>query len=277
MRLSYHMLRDYKECPKRYNLKHIKKQQTTIEQNDFFTLYGKLVEKFFQLFCNIWRFTMPYMPADEIRFKLNKIYDDLLKTSVIDWSGKFVNDDKDGIFEKAFANIYAIMDSHNQNYFLNTKSETTIEVVTVSDVIINGRLDFIHYNVLSKNPIIFDGKGSTEIGKNVHHDQVLFYALLYFLHFNILPEGVGFFYYRFNTYVPVPFDIDILNKFRAQTSLDIKNLLSDQEYKATPSPKTCKYCDYRNVCRECFEDKLTRKRQSTAGLPDADDVIEIGI
>lgn len=277
MKLSYHAWKDFKDCPKKYYLKYIKKQPTTITRNDAFNLYGKLVEKFFQYFCNIWRFTMPYMPPEEIRFKMAKIYKDLLKVSEVDWSAPFVQETEESLFESACSDVCAIMDSQNQNYFLNSKSEVSIEVATKLGYEITGRLDFIHFDPLSKEPKIFDGKGTTKIGKNIDKNQVIFYALLYFFHYKIVPSELGFFYYRFNTYVPVEINLEILNEFRAQMSLDIKRLVAETDYKATPRPKACKYCDYRNICKECLEDQLSRKKPSKIELPDGEGIIEIGI
>ncbi len=279
MKLNFHTWKDYKDCPKKYYLKCVKRQESPVTKNDFFTLYGKLVEKFFQYFCNNWRFTMPYMPPEEIKFKLNKIYEEILKISDIQWDGKFVNETKESLFEKACNDVCAIMDSHNQNYFLNTKSEVTIEISTKVGVDITGRLDFIHNDAVTQAPMVFDGKGSTKIGKNVDVNQLYFYALLHLLHFKKLPEHLGFFYYRFNTYVPVELNIDIINKFRAQLSLDIKQILEEKEYKATPTPKACKFCDYQSICRECIENRISRQRKTQVdlGFPDADGLIEIGI
>jgi len=273
MKLSYHSWRDYKDCPKKYFLKHIKKQESPVDKNDYFTLYGKIVEKFFQYFCNNWRFSMPYMPPEEIRFKLKKIYEEILTVSVVDWSAHFVTETPESLFEQAFKDVCAIMDSPNQNYFLSTKAEFSIEVSTKAGVDIIGRMDFLHHDALSKSPMIFDGKGTNKIGKNINNNQLYFYALLYYFHFKQIPEYIGFFYYRFNTYVPVDLNLDILNNFRAQISLDIKQLLEDNEFKPSPSPKSCKYCDYQSICRDCIEDRLKRKRPSKLEITEADGVL----
>lgn len=277
MKISYHSWKDYKECPKKYFLKNIEKKQPPITPNDYFKLYGKLVEKFFEYFCNLWRFNMPYMPPEEIKFKLNKIYEDLLRVSNVDWSGVGVKETKESLFEQACKDVCAIMDSHNQNYFLNTKAEVTIEVNTKFEADLVGRLDFLHFDAITNNPLIFDGKGTNKVGKNINDDQVLFYALLYNTHFKVIPEYIGFFYYRFNLYVPVDFNEVILNEFRAKLSLDIKQMLADKEFKATPSPKSCKYCDYKTICQECIDDQKTRKRPSKVDLPQSDGLIEIGL
>jgi CRISPR/Cas system-associated exonuclease Cas4 (RecB family) len=276
MKISYHTWADYKECPRKFYLKDVKKQPSLIPRNDYFTIYGKLVEKFFQYYCNVWRFKMAYMPPEEIRFKLKKLYDDLILSSVINWHAYFVKASQDEIFEQACSDVCAIMDSQNQNYFLNTKAEVSVEVATKYGVDITGRLDFIHYSPLNSNPIIFDGKGTDKIGKNISINQVLYYALLYFFHFKQMPESLGFFYYRYNSFSPVVINLDILNEFRAKVSLDIKQIIQDKEYKATPSPKSCKWCGYQTACKECTADRASRKRQSKLEMPYDEDVMELG-
>jgi CRISPR/Cas system-associated exonuclease Cas4 (RecB family) len=277
MKISYHAWVDYKECPKKFYLKDVKKLPSEIPRNDYFTIYGKLTEKFFQYFCNVWRFTMPYMPPEEIRFKLKKIYDDLLLASIVNWQASYATASKDEIFEQSCSDICAIMDSPNQNYFLNTKVEVGVEVTTKMGIEITGRLDFIHTEPLTKMPVIFDGKGTDKIGKNISANQVLFYALLYFFHFKEVPSSLGFFYYRYNSFSPVIVNLDILNEFRAKLSLDIKQIINEKDYKATPSPKACKYCNYQVNCQECLADRVSRKRGSKLDLPDLNGVQEMGM
>jgi CRISPR/Cas system-associated exonuclease Cas4 (RecB family) len=277
MKISYHAWVDFRECPKKFYFKNVLKRTPEIPRNDYFTLYGKLTEKFFQYYCNVWRFSMSYMPPDEIRFKLKRLYQDLLLGSVVDWHAPFVTATQEEIFEQSCSDICAIMDSQNQNYFLNTKAEISIEVATKTGIEITGRIDFLHTEPLSKNEIIFDGKGTDKIGKNINVDQVLFYALLYHFHFKKIPSSLGFFYYRYNSFSPVVVNLEILNEFRARLSLDIKKIAQAGEYKATPCPRSCKYCGYRVTCQEHFADSLTRKRGSKLELPDLGGVQEMGM
>ena len=219
---------------------------------------------------------MPYMPADEIRFKLSRLYDSILATSTVNWSAPFVSASKEDILEQSFKDVFAIMESHNQNYFLNSKSEVSIDVSTKDGAQITGRLDFLHKDALSSGITIFDGKGSTAIGKNVSDDQVLYYALLYFFHFKILADQLGFFYYRFNTFVPVPFSISILNEFRAKVSLRVKAIITDSEFKSTPSSKACRYCDYRNSCAAYLAFRASKSKPSKLDIPDQEGVVDLG-
>ena len=128
MKISYNSWKDYKECPKKYFLRYRKKEPSQIPKNDYFTLYGVLTERFFQMFCNIWRYTTPYMPADVIRQKLDILYKELMRNAEVDWTAPFVKYSEAEIFEQSYTDICKIMDSMNQNYFLNTKSEVSIGV-----------------------------------------------------------------------------------------------------------------------------------------------------
>lgn len=277
MKLSYHAWVDFKECPKKFYLKNILKKASEIPRNDYYTLYGKLTEKFFQYYCNVWRFTMSYMPPEEIRFKLKRLYQDLLFGSQVNWNAYYVTASQDEIFEQSCSDICAIMDSTNQNYFLNTKAEISIEVATKMGIEITGRIDFLHTEPISKNEIIFDGKGTDKIGKNINVDQVRFYALLYYFHFKKIPSSLGFFYYRYNSFSPVIVDLEILNEFRARLSLDIKRITQTQEFLATPCPKSCKYCNYQITCPECLADRASRKKGSKLNLPDLEGIQEMGM
>lgn len=279
MNLSYHAWKDWKDCPKKYFLKNRKKADPTVERNDYAKVYGLLVESFFTNYVNIWRFETPYMPPAFIRMKLEILYQNLKPTLTVNWTAFYAKLTEAEIFEQAYQDICVIMDTpESNNLFLNTKSEVSFSIATKNGVDITGRPDFIHTHPVMGNVLIFDGKGSTKVKKNVDENQLLFYALLYRLHYGAMPNELGFFYYRFNTLAPVEINADILNKFRAQLSLDIKALLAESEFKATPCPKSCKYCDYRVGCKEKEERDLKHKRKSKiTDLPDKEGIIEFSL
>ena len=108
-------------------------------------------------------------------------------------------------------------------------------------------------------------------------NQLLFYALLYHLHYKVLPSQLGFFYYRFNTYVPVPISLDILNGFRAKLSADVTKIVSDTEFKANPCYKACKYCNYQSICMECQKARADRKKTPELGIPNLEGPVEFGL
>ena len=270
MKLTYHSWKDYQECPKKYYLKHIKKAPPTEPINKYFALYGKTVEKFFELFSNSWKKQTPYMPPEYIRKKLMPIYDSLLGTEIIDWGAPFAKLSREDIFEQAYRDICTIMDSPNQNLFLNTQSEVSIKVKTKDGDVISSRIDFIHENPTSKGSItIIDGKGTNKIGKNISKDQVILYCLMYYFHTGVMPIAAQFFYYRMNQIVPVEINLDIINEMRARISLAFKTIKEDKNFEPTASYKSCRYCDYRTPCLARIKREASSKRKkSKIQLPD---------
>ena len=139
---------------------------------------------------------------------------------------------------------------------------------------IKGRLDFLHHSQVGNDDTILDGKGTNKLGKNISDNQLYFYTFLYYFRFKKLPVQLGFFYYRFNTLVPVDMDINILNDFRARLSLDVKEMVK-AEHKATPSAKSCKYCKYFTGCTEGEQSRISRKRSSKIDLESDGKVVEL--
>lgn len=270
------MWRDYRDCPARFNLKYIQKKPSMVPRTDYFKLYGFLTEKFFQMFCNSWRYRTPYMPPEYIKQKLEILWQPILNSSIVDWSSPVVKETEGQIFEKVFKDVCAIMDSNNQNYFLSTKSEIEVSVSTQNNHFMTGRIDFIKNDPIDHSITIFDGKGTEKAGKNIDPDQLLFYTLLYFFQSKKLPVSLGFFYYRFNTFDPMEINMDILNEFRARLSLTLK-ALSSEDFKANPGWKTCKYCDYRTGCPEYIQFQSDRRKINIIDIESNETVVDIGL
>jgi CRISPR/Cas system-associated exonuclease Cas4 (RecB family) len=278
MRIRYHAWKAYKECPKKFFLEYIKKAPPSVPDNDYHKLYGLLVQKFFEFFCNTWRFKTPYMPPEIIHERMLVLWDAILKSSEVCWTAPFVSMTQQELFEKAWTDVCAIMDSLNQNYFLNSKSEVSIELKLKDEHVITGRLDFVHTDYLAGNAVvIFDGKGTGKIGKNIDNNQLLFYALLYFFSTKVLPSSLGFFYYQLNTFVPIFFDKSVLDEFRARLSLDIKEMTTVAEYLPTPCAKSCKYCRYLVGCQEGTMAKAGRAKKSKLPELEGDGIVEFGL
>lgn len=226
------------------------------------------MERFFRAFATHWKFRTPYMTPEQIRKKIESLWEHLEYSSIINWNAPFVKLSAEDIVEQAFTDTCTIMDSHNQNYFLNTQSEIEITVTTKTGVELTGRLDFLYNRPQNDARMIFDGKGTKHVGKYVSEDQLLFYALLYFFHYKAMPDELGFFYYRFNSMVPVDITPLKINHFRERLSADIKVLLEVSDFPATPSHKSCHFCDYNNTCNEYIAWQAGHKKPSQIAASD---------
>lgn len=275
MNMTYEDWKTYKECPKKYFLFIRKGMAPTAPQNDYFRLYGLLIQSFFQHYSNIWRYKTPYMPPDFIQAKLKTLYEQLLETTQVDWNGRFVKGSKEDIYNEVYRDVCIIMDSPNQNYFLNTRANLEIAVDTQTGIRITHPISFLHKN-LDESVLIFEGRGSSKVKKKEKGHRLLFYALLYYMHFKKIPEQLAYFYYRYNTLAPFPYDLTILNEFRAMVSKDMKDMMALSHFPANPCTNSCKYCPYNNSCEDRSKWQANRRKASTIEAPEEIGVINLG-
>ena len=121
---------------------------------------------------------------------------------------------------------------------------------------------------------IIDGKNTKWKMKYTDPDQLRWYALLFKLAYRQMPDRLAYVWYRFphgkkshaedgsefiETGVEwVEFDEDDL-KGLAQRALDAKKAMWKGKFAPTPSPKTCRFCDFESIC-----DARKEQRQANA-------------
>tara|TARA_Y100000310_G_scaffold194428_2_gene194416 strand:+ start:8763 stop:9764 length:1002 start_codon:yes stop_codon:yes gene_type:complete len=141
---------------------------------------------------------------------------------------------------------------------------------------IGGRIDFLirRDDDPYKGITLLDGKNSKHRGKYTDPDQLRFYALCFYLSTKVMPDRIGFLYFRFpHGWLPpeaewdkdpagdpvqpepdsgvewVEFTKDDL-KGLAQRAVDARKGMDKEKFEATPKPPMCKLCDYESVCKE---------------------------
>lgn len=123
---------------------------------------------------------------------------------------------------------------------------------------------------------IIDGKNSKHKGRYSSPDQLRWYALLLYLSHGVLPDRLGFVYYRFPYGMSKGSDTDEIeegvewvewdkNDLRglAQRAVDARRAIGRKEFEARPSPPMCKFCDWEDVCpqRQAQKEANRRKRK----------------
>ena len=112
---------------------------------------------------------------------------------------------------------------------------------------------------------IIDGKNTKWKMKYTDPDQLRWYALLFKLSYNKMPDRLAFVWYRFPTGLVttdkdgtevtetgvewVDFDEGDLQGL-AQRVIDVKKAMGKGEFAANPVPSRCRLCDYEPVCPE---------------------------
>jgi hypothetical protein len=152
---------------------------------------------------------------------------------------------------------------------------------------IGGRIDFILRREQDplKGVTILDGKNGKHRGKYTDPDQLRFYALAFYLKTGVMPDRVGFVYFRYpHGWIPpeaewpkddagapvrpepdsgiewVPFTLEDL-KGLAQRAVDARKGMELEEFPATPRPPMCRLCDYETVCKERQAQKAKNRRK----------------
>lgn len=144
---------------------------------------------------------------------------------------------------------------------------------------------------------ILDGKNSTSKGKYTDPDQLRWYALCFYLAYRVMPDRLGFIYFRYPAGAPVldtdgketgeletgvdwvEFSRDDL-KGLAQRAVDARKGMDKERFPATPQPANCRFCDYETVCesrQEQKDDNRRRKKSSDSVLDGAKGFVTFGM
>ena len=130
---------------------------------------------------------------------------------------------------------------------------------------------------------IIDGKNTKHKMKYTDPDQLRWYALLFKLAYREIPDRLAYVWYRFphgmKTQGPdgaeviesgvewVEFDEEDLQGL-AQRALDAKKGMWKQEFQPTPSPSTCRFCDYESVCEARQTQRAANSRKRKKPMPE---------
>jgi hypothetical protein len=87
---------------------------------------------------------------------------------------------------------------HHSLISLDAEAEVVLDTV-VDGFKIGGRADFVMTRIPPhKDLVIVDGKGSRWRGQYVNERQLRWYAMLYWLRYGVIPDRLGFLYWRYD-------------------------------------------------------------------------------
>lgn len=147
---------------------------------------------------------------------------------------------------------------------------------------------------------ILDGKNSRNPGKYTNPDQLRWYALCFYLAYNTFPDKLVFCYYRYpeginppehnpntpwNGLVEVPCTRDDLKQLAVRAK-NTYRAMGKGVFDPTPSPTTCRFCDYESVCDARIEQRQANAAKRAKGgkssaqeidvLGDSKGIVDIG-
>jgi len=145
---------------------------------------------------------------------------------------------------------------------------------------------------------IIDGKNSLTPGKYTNPDQLRWYALCFYLAYNILPSRLAFAYFRYPFGTPpkghpegqpwtglvdVPCTREDLKGLAVRAKTTFRAMQKEQ-FDPRPSPDACRFCDFRTVCDVAHKPVPRGDRKSLPlvdgsveqAIQSADGIIEFG-
>lgn len=256
------------------------------------SLMGTVIQKVIEVMYNdeLWR--DPKSMLSKMMGILEHEFDRELKRTFVDWR---VSPSRAELYQTCYDGVVGYLRTMRANKLLGSFSRAEFDLMGyINDsYLIGGRADMIIKRE-DTGVTILDGKNSKTKGRYTSPDQVRWYALLYYLMNGVIPDRVGFVYYRFpyGTLLPdgqidqgidwvgcTKDDIDGL----AARALEARKSIEDRKFDPDPSPKTCEWCDYQSVCQARISQKAYNSRNrkkrtdSSTDIPVGDDgFFEVG-
>jgi hypothetical protein len=277
---------DNKGCPFAYCLQYIVKLEVPDAVDDrlgsiFGTTIGRIVERFYDQ--KAWKAEHPQaLLINWTSEVLEEVIKDETTAKKFRPAGVLLWKDMPGATERAYANkeelasdlrdcVAKTLRIIRHERLLGPRADVEVRL----DDVVNGhklagRADLIVERIRPHNDlVIVDGKGSKYRGDKVDRQQLLWYAMLFQRHEKILPDRVGFIYWRFDP----PASSDWFDVTQAEVDAllhDVMTTISEIEkntallknetslpvvrevFKPAPDPKSCRYCLYarEDICPE---------------------------
>lgn len=248
--LSYSGRKTYLSCPLAYKLGYIDHIPGKTDRKS--TVFGAAIGKVFEWFYEkrVWaepnvKDVLIGMIDDAMRYSCRKAELDLQLDS------DFIKTTRDSLDSYVLAGIETI----RQHKLLSPDSRAEVKLdidytnpKTLQMVRIGGRADFIHR--FEESVWILDGKASAHRDKYVDPEQLVWYAVQFYLKYHILPDRLGFVFWRFPT-DPIQWvacDADALRR-NLNNTFEVMNKIQKAAFDPYASDY-CYFCGYNGNCNE---------------------------
>lgn len=269
--LSYSGRKIYLTCPKKYKHRYI--DNLVPEFNPQNVMFGSVIGRIFELFYEKRLWMAPDVDQRMLSL-IEPITAEIAKEKKFDPAAdpQFTRQLSTDLERYVPAGMQTIR--KHRLLFLDSRAEVKLNVVHQMEglrFMIGGRADFIHRD--GDEIWILDGKGSKYREKYIDIEQVIWYAVQFYLKYHVVPTRLGFIHWMFpeDPLQWVMFDADTLRGSLNKTYRSIQKI-RNKEFDPKPSNE-CERCDYKDSCKEgkqyiaahCIE-KGSRIESSVFGL-----------
>jgi DNA helicase-2/ATP-dependent DNA helicase PcrA len=231
--LSYTQIDTFKGCPLKYKYRYILKVPTLPYQT---LTFGRTIH---ETLHDFHRF------AQQGKNLSQKELIELYK-SHFDETGYDSQEHKEKRFKKGIEDLKIYYQTHQKLFGKPIHLERSFKL-KIDDVIINGKIDRI--DEVSDGTEIIDYKtGKTKDQKAVDKDgQLSLYALACNQVFGLNPHQVSLYFIESGKKISTSKTPKQLENTKEKLSKDIQKIKSS-DFKATPNPVRCKFCEYNRIC-----------------------------
>jgi hypothetical protein len=246
--LSYSGRKCYLTCPKQYKYKYIDRLEAYYNPEN--VMFGSVIGKIFELFY-VRRLWLSNDVVRETMSIIQQVTDMTAKEKNFDLSAhpRFSRELKEDLEKFVPAGVQII--KKHKLLFPDSRAEVKLNIMHRMhglDFMLGGRADFIHRD--NDRIWILDGKGSKYREQYIDIEQVIWYAVQFYLKFHVAPIRLGFIHWRFpdDPMQWIMFDAD---SFRASLDKTYRTIqkIRDREFDPKPSEE-CSRCSYNDICME---------------------------
>ena len=274
MYLSYSGRKSYLTCPRQYEHRYILK--TVVSKDKTGSFFGSIIGKVFEWFYSkkFWATPNPLQACmDALPEAMQSVFsaeDFDPRTNTV-----FVQDLKKDLQD----HIPIALNIIREQGLLTPVSRAEEDLSVVYDpgnlgfsIKLGGRCDFIHGKD-KLNIWIIDGKGSQHRDKYVDSEQLIWYAVQFYLRHHVAPTQLGFMFYKFpkEPMKWISYDADAMRSSIA-TTVDVCKKIRLKSFDPKPSDE-CGHCDYKNLCEDGRKFLAKKKAESAGGRIDLDNCL----
>lgn len=270
MHLTYGAFKRYADadvgCPERFRRQNINKEWPVYSKH--FTVFGSVIQAVFEHFYKDEMWKHPDTVQQEL---IDLVPDEMsryLEKEFVDWNSPHFHDDQYMVEADVVDHIPPVLQAILDHELLGERnlSEFYLKGRISKEHSIGGQVDFLIYR--GNDILIVDGKGgktgpnqfkrpeNKHKYKNISKDQLLYYALAYFLKKGKLPSILAFLWYRFADDTDTGYDTETMWDELHWVKADIRDLrdrivktldaISREEFDGNPSSKACRYCPFKD-------------------------------
>lgn len=231
---------------------------------------GRVMSTFVEYLYNQRWYMEPHTMKENTINLIRSELDNVIHNAYIDWSktSKTVHTMEQDCMDAAF-NYYRTM-KHNKLLGTYAKSEVRLKNRIEGDKFpIGGIADLIIKN--GEGIHILDGKMTVHKSKYCEKDQLIWYALLFWLEYGVMPNKIGWIWFSH------PYDeekgeqgveyIDYTKQDMLELATEAKDMqisLRSENFEATPKPSNCRLCPFESVCTPRIEQRKANAAKRNA-------------